>query len=73
MNGLIAAANNGTFEAIQPTTAINQGGKPLIPIWQGFGQSTPSSPEKAKGFIQQAKSALRGCILPDSGNLESNK
>lgn len=60
LQGLVKRANSGTFEAIQPTTAINQGGKPLIPIWQGFGQSTPSCPEKAKGFIQQAKSALRG-------------
>ncbi|HEY4964472.1 MAG TPA: hypothetical protein VIH90_07315, partial [Candidatus Saccharimonadales bacterium] len=62
LNGLITRANDGTFEAIQPTTAINQGGRPLIPIWQGFGQSTPSKPEKAKGFIQQAKLALRGAI-----------
>src|SRR5664279_2399948 len=60
LQGLVKRANNGTFEPVGATTAINQGGKPLIPIWQGFGQSTPSKPEKAKGFIQQAKSALRG-------------
>jgi len=29
LNGLITRANDGTFEAIQPTTAINQGGRPL--------------------------------------------
>lgn len=62
LNGLITRANAGTFEPVGATTAINQGGKPLIPIWQGFGQSVPSSPEKAKGFIQQAKSALRGAL-----------
>lgn len=60
LNGLVSRANNGTFEPVGATTAINQMCRPLIPIWQGYGQSTPSSPEKAKGFIQQAKSALRG-------------
>jgi hypothetical protein len=62
LQGLVKRANNGTFEPVGATTAINQGGRPLIPIWQGFGQSAPSSPEKAKGFIQQAKSALKGVI-----------
>lgn len=62
LQGLVKRANAGTFEPVGATTAINQGGRPLIPVWQGFGQSTPSSPEKAKGFIQQAKSALRGAI-----------
>ena len=38
-------------------------GKPLIPIWQGFGQSTPSKPEVASGFINQAKAALRGIAI----------
>lgn len=60
LQGLVTRANNGTFEPVGAATASNQGGKPLIPIWQGYGQSTPSSLEKAKGFIQQAKSALRG-------------
>lgn len=60
LQGLVTRANNGTFEAIQPTTAINQGGKPLIPIWQGFGQSTPSKPEVSTRFISQARAALRG-------------
>jgi hypothetical protein len=32
--------------------------KSLIPVWQGLGQSTPSKPEVAKGFLQQAKAAL---------------
>jgi hypothetical protein len=62
LQGLVKRANDGTFEPVGAATAINQGGKPLIPIWQGFGQSAPSSPEKAKGFIQQAKSALKGVI-----------
>jgi hypothetical protein len=60
LQGLVTRANNGTFETIQPTTATNQGGKPLIPIWQGYGQSSPSKPEVASGFIQQARAALRG-------------
>jgi hypothetical protein len=37
--------------------------KSLIPIWQGFGQSTPSRPEKTKGFLQQARAALRGIAI----------
>jgi hypothetical protein len=60
LQGLVKRANDGTFEAIQADTATKQGGKPLIPIWQGFGQSVPSNPEKAKSFLQQAKSALKG-------------
>jgi hypothetical protein len=60
LNGLITRANAGTFEPVGTTTATKQGSRPLIPIWQGFSASTPSKPEKAKGFIQQAKQALRG-------------
>lgn len=60
LNGLISRANSGTFEPLTATTASKQGGKPLIPIWQGFGQSSPSKPEIATGFIQQARAALRG-------------
>jgi len=63
LNGLVTRANNGTFEPVTAAIASKSASKPLIPIWQGFGQSTPSSPEKAKGFIQQAKSALRGMAL----------
>jgi hypothetical protein len=60
LQGLVKRANDGTFEPVGAATAINQGGRPLVPIWQGFGQSTPSKPEKAKGFIKQARAALRG-------------
>lgn len=60
LQGLVTRANNGTFEAIQPTTATNQASKPLIPIWQGFGQSSQSKPEVASRFISQARAALRG-------------
>ena len=60
LQGLVSRANDGTFEPIAATTASKQGGKPLIPVWQGFGQSVPSNPEKAKSFLQQAKSALKG-------------
>jgi len=62
LQGLVTRANAGTFEPVGATTGAKGGSKPLIPIWQGYGQSTPSSPEKAKGFIQQAKSALRGAL-----------
>jgi len=61
--GLVRDANNGTFEPVGATTATNQGVQPLIPIWQGFGQSKPSKPEVASGFIQQARAALRGIAL----------
>ena len=59
LQGLVKRANDGTFEATQADSNINTN-KPLIPIWQGFGQSNPSNPDKAKSFIQQAKSALKG-------------
>ena len=60
LQGLVTRANNGTFEPVGATTAINQGGQPLVPIWKGFGQSTPSKPEVASGFIQKMKAAARG-------------
>ena len=64
LHGLVTSANeNGYFIRTQAIGATKQGGKPLVPIWQGFGQSTPSKPEKAKGFIQQARSALRGIAI----------
>jgi hypothetical protein len=63
LNTLITAANNATFTPVGSVTSTNQGGKPLIPLWRGFKASTPSKPEKAKGFIQQAKQALRGMAI----------
>jgi hypothetical protein len=60
LQGLVTRANNGTFEPVGSVTAKPEGGKPLIPLWRGFKASTPSEPEKARGFIQQAKQALRG-------------
>jgi len=62
LQGLVKRANDGTFQPIQADTGTKQGGKPVIPIWQGFGQLTPSKPEKAKGGIQQARAALRGAL-----------
>ena len=62
--GLVMSANEqGYFKRTQAAGASNKGGKPLIPIWQGFGQSTPSKPEVASGFINQAKAALRGIAI----------
>jgi hypothetical protein len=63
LHGLVKRANSGTFEPVGAATATNHGGKPLIPIWEGFGQSTPSKPEVASGFIQQARAALRGIAI----------
>jgi hypothetical protein len=64
LHGLVNIANvQGHFTRTQAAGASNKGGKPHIPIWQGYGQSTPSKPEKAKGFIQQAKQALRGIAI----------
>ncbi len=60
LNGLVNAANNGTFTA--PNTAQNkspQGGKPLIPIWV-TPASNPTPKDKAKGLIGGLRSALAG-------------
>lgn len=54
LQGLVKRANDGTFEATQADSSINTN-KPLIPIWQGFKQSNPSNPDKAKSFLQQAR------------------
>ena len=58
LQGLVKRANDGTFEATQADSSINTN-KPLIPIWQGFKQSNPSNPDKAKSFLQQARLHLR--------------
>ncbi len=59
LNQLVTSARNGTFTPLTAAGSIKEN-KPLIPIWQGFKQSTPTNPEKAKSFLQQAKSALKG-------------
>lgn len=61
LQGLVKRANEGTFESIRESTGANRS-KPIIPIWQGFEKFTPSTPEKAKEFIQQARSAIRGAL-----------
>jgi hypothetical protein len=58
LNQLVTAAIKGTFTPLTAAGSIKEN-KPLIPIWQGFGQSTPTNPEKAKSFLHQAKSALK--------------
>jgi hypothetical protein len=62
LQGLVSRANSGTFEPVSSISAPKQGGKPLIPIWQGFEQSAPSRPETVTGFIAQARAALRGIV-----------
>jgi hypothetical protein len=59
LNQLVTSARNGTFTPLTAAGSIKEN-KPLIPIWHGFKQSTPTNPEKAKSFLQQAKSALKG-------------
>jgi hypothetical protein len=41
LNELVKRANNGTFEAVTATTAPKQGGKPIIPLWQGHKEPPP--------------------------------
>lgn len=60
LNGLVNAANNGTFTAINESSSKPQiGGKPLIPIWQGHQEVTPTAHDKAKTFINGLREALR--------------
>jgi hypothetical protein len=60
LNQLVTAAKNGTFTPLTAAGSIGSSSKLLIPIWQGFKQSTPTDPEKAKSFLHQAKLALKG-------------
>ena len=60
LNGLINAANAGTFTA--PNSAQSKpitGGKPLIPLWV-TPPSNPTPPDKAKGLIGGLRNALAG-------------
>ncbi len=60
LNGLINAANAGTFTA--PNSAQSKpitGGKPLIPVWVA-PKSNPTQKDVAKGFIGGLRDALRG-------------
>jgi hypothetical protein len=64
LGGLVKTANeNGHFTRTQAAGASNKGGQPRIPVYVSKGQSTPSKPEVAKGFLQQARSALRGVAI----------
>jgi hypothetical protein len=60
LNQLVTAAKNGTFTPLTAAGSISPSNKPLIPIWQGYKKSTTTNPDKAKSFLQQAKSALKG-------------
>ncbi len=64
LHGLVKAANeNGHFTSTQAQGATQPGGKPRSsPIYQSKGQPAPCNQEKAKGYIQQVKSALRGAL-----------
>ena len=60
LNGLINAANAGTFTA--PNSAQSKpitGGTPLIPVWVA-PKSNPTQKDVAKGFIGGLRDALRG-------------
>jgi hypothetical protein len=61
LSELVNRANSGLFEPLQAASATNRS-RPIIPLWQGFGPSSPSRPDVAIGFIQQARAALRGAL-----------
>jgi hypothetical protein len=61
LQGLVKRALDGSFEPIN-SQAKKERDRLVIPLWQGHGAITPSKPEKAKSYINQARSALRGIL-----------
>ena len=60
LNGLVNACNAGTFTSAKDSgSKPPQGGQPLIPIWIEPA-SIPTPKDKAKGFIDGLRDALRG-------------
>jgi len=65
LNTLVTSANKGTFTRTGATTASKPDNRHIDStqaLLAAYRQLTTNSPEKAKGFIQQAKSALRGVL-----------
>jgi len=65
LQGLVTRANNGAFEHIQAHTATKPDTRHIDQTQERLKAARAiklSPPEKAKGFIQQAKSALRGAL-----------
>jgi hypothetical protein len=65
LQGLVTRANNGTFEPVGAASATKPDTRHIDQtqeLLKARRAKTPPAPEKAKGFIQQAKSALRGAI-----------
>jgi hypothetical protein len=65
LQGLVTRANNGTFEPVGAATATKPDTRHIDQTQARLKEARaikPSQPEKAKGFIQQAKSALRGAL-----------
>jgi hypothetical protein len=58
LQALVKRANDGTFEPVGAATVPDRGGKPIIPVWQGFADSTPSKPDTAKAFIKNLRQSL---------------
>ena len=65
LQGLVTRANGGTFEPIGATIPDTRHIDHIDQTQAQLKEARaikPSKPEKAKGFIQQAKSALRGAL-----------
>jgi len=65
LQGLVTRANNGTFEPVGAAAATKPDTRHIDQTQARLKETRaikPSQPEKAKGFIQQAKSALRGAL-----------
>jgi hypothetical protein len=63
LQGLVTRANNGTFEPVGAATASKLDTRHIDQTQERlkeYRQLTPSNPEKATGFINQARAALRG-------------
>ena len=65
LQGLVTRANNGTFEPVGDASATKPDTRHIDQTQERLKEARaikPSRSEKAKGFIQQAKLALRGAL-----------
>lgn len=65
LQGLVKRANDGAFEPIQADSGTKADTRHIEATQErlkAYRQSLPSKPEKAKGFINQARAALRGAL-----------
>ena len=64
LNGLVSRANDGTFEPIAASTASKQGGKPLIPIWQGHKSAPPIDNNSFFAELQRRFGSKAAAAIP---------